>query len=41
MILTDAMFDMPSEQHNGTFHLTLEYARQMVEHAKLEHLKAA
>jgi len=41
MILTDAMFDMPSEKHDGSFHLTLEYARQMVEHAKLEHLKAA
>ncbi len=41
MILTDAMFDMPSEKHDGTFHLTLDYARQMVEHAKLEHLKAA
>lgn len=41
MILTDAMFDMPSEQHDGTFHLTLEYAQQMIEHAKLEHLKAA
>lgn len=40
-ILTDAMFDLPSEQHDGTFHLTLEYAQQMVEHAKLEHLKAA
>ena len=41
MILTDAMFDMPSEQHDGTFHLTLDYAQQMVEHAKLEHMKAA
>ena len=41
MILTDAMFDLPSEQHSGEFHLTLEYAQQMVEHAKLEHLKAA
>jgi ATP-dependent Clp protease ATP-binding subunit ClpX len=41
MILTDAMFDLPSEKHDGTFHLTLEYAQQMVEHAKLEHLKAA
>lgn len=41
MILTDAMFDLPSEQHGGTFHLTLEYAQQMVEHAKLDHLKAA
>jgi ATP-dependent Clp protease ATP-binding subunit ClpX len=41
MILTDAMFDMPSEKHDGTFHLTLEYAQQMVEHAKLEHMKAA
>ncbi|MCW3120685.1 MAG: clpX [Flavipsychrobacter sp.] len=41
MILTDAMFDLPSEKHDGTFHLTLEYAQQMVEHAKLEHMKAA
>jgi len=42
MILTDAMFDLPSEQgHGGTFHLTLEYAQQMVEHSKLDHLKAA
>jgi ATP-dependent Clp protease ATP-binding subunit ClpX len=41
MILTDAMFDMPSEAHDGTFHLTLDYARQMVEHSKLDHLKAA
>src|ERR1700742_3164214 len=41
MILTDAMFDLPSEQHNGTFHLTLEYAQQMVEHSKLVQLKAA
>lgn len=41
MILTDAMFDLPSEQHNGSFHVTLEYSQQMIEHAKLEHLKAA
>ena len=41
MILTDAMFDLPSEKHNGKFHITLEYAQQMVEHAKLDHLKAA
>lgn len=41
MILTDAMFDLPSENHDGTFHLSLEYSMQMVEHAKLEHMKAA
>jgi ATP-dependent Clp protease ATP-binding subunit ClpX len=41
MILTDAMFDLPSEKHDGTFHLTLEYAQQMVEHSKLDNLKAA
>lgn len=41
MILTDAMFDMPSEQHDGTFFLSLDYARQMLEHSKLEYLKAA
>lgn len=41
MILTDAMFELPSEKHNGTFHLTLEYAKQKLEHAKLDLLKAA
>ncbi len=41
MILTDAMFDMPSEQHDGTFHLTAEYAHQMLDHSKLGVLKAA
>ncbi|GAA4465662.1 ATP-dependent Clp protease ATP-binding subunit ClpX [Nemorincola caseinilytica] len=41
MILTDAMFDMPSEQHDGTFHLTLDYARQMIEHSKLAQMRPA
>jgi ATP-dependent Clp protease ATP-binding subunit ClpX len=41
MILTDAMFDLPSEQHDGTFRLTLEYAEQMIEHSKLEQIKKA
>lgn len=42
MILTDAMFEMPSQKHDGVFHLTLEYAKQMLEHSnKLEYLKAA
>ena len=41
MILTDAMFDLPSQKHDGTFHLTVEYAKQMVEHTKLDRLKAA
>jgi len=41
MILTDAMFDLPSEQHDGVFHLSLEYAKQMVDHTKLNQLKAA
>jgi ATP-dependent Clp protease ATP-binding subunit ClpX len=41
MILTDAMFDLPSEKHDGTFNLTLEYAEQMIEHSKLEQIKKA
>lgn len=41
MILTDAMFDMPSEKHDGNFHLTLDYAKQMLGHSKLDFLKAA
>lgn len=42
MILTDAMFDIPSqEKKEGTFHLTADYARQMLEHSKLDYMKAA
>jgi len=42
MILTDAMFDLPSEKKNSVFHLTREYAMQMLDHSKMDyHLKAA
>lgn len=41
MILTDAMFDLPSETDKQNFVLTLDYARQMLEHGKLDQLKAA
>lgn len=42
MILTDAMFDIPSqEKKEGVFHLTADYARQMIEHSKLDYMKAA
>lgn len=41
MILTDAMFDLPSEKHDGTFHLTLEYAQRMIDRSKLEQIKSA
>lgn len=42
MILTDAMFDIPSqEKKEGTFHLTAEYAKQMLEHSRLDYIKAA
>ena len=35
MILTDAMFDLPSEKHSGKLVITTEYAQQMIEHSKL------
>lgn len=41
MILTDVMFDLPSETDKKNFTLTLDYAMQMLEHSKLDHLKAA
>jgi ATP-dependent Clp protease ATP-binding subunit ClpX len=42
MILTDAMFDIPSqEKKERVFHLTAEYAKQMLEHSKLDYMKAA
>jgi ATP-dependent Clp protease ATP-binding subunit ClpX len=39
-ILTDAMFELPSAQVKE-FHLTLEYARQKFDHARLNILKVA
>ena len=41
MILTDAMFELPSETHADVFHLTLDYAKQKLERSKLEYMKAA
>lgn len=41
MILTDIMFDLPSETDKKNFTLTLDYAKQMLEHSKLNQLKAA
>lgn len=42
MILTDAMFELPSAvEKNPDFYLTAAYARQMLEHSKLEYLSAA
>lgn len=44
MILTDAMFDLPSERTSDEFHLTADYARHMMEGAdgsRWEYLRAA
>ena len=43
MILTDAMFDIPSQENKkgDVFQLTADYARQMLDHSKLESIKAA
>ncbi|HTN46206.1 MAG TPA: ATP-dependent Clp protease ATP-binding subunit ClpX [Flavipsychrobacter sp.] len=42
MILTDAMFDIPSQENKGdVFQLNLDYARQMLEHSKLGYFHAA
>lgn len=42
MVLTDAMFDLPSQtDHGGVFRLTEIYAKQQLEHSKLDYLKAA
>lgn len=41
MILTDAMFDLPSEEHLDQFEITLDYAKEKLEKIKLEYLKAA
>ena len=40
MIMTDAMFDLPSKDVTE-FTITLDYARNRIEHAKIQHLRAA
>lgn len=41
MILTDAMFELPSEKDLKEFKLTLAYAKSKLEHVNLELMKAA
>lgn len=42
LILTDAMFHLPSEKQGENFHLTAAYARQMLEHGdRFDFIKAA
>ena len=40
-LLTDAMFDLPSQSDAKTFHLTLEYATGKFNQSKLSQLKIA
>ncbi|HLV51744.1 MAG TPA: hypothetical protein VKY44_07285, partial [Flavobacterium sp.] len=41
IVLTDIMFDIPSEKKKDKFVLTADYVRQMLEHSKLNYLNAA
>lgn len=41
MILTDAMFELPSEKNIHQFVLNLEYVKEKIGKAKLEYIKAA
>lgn len=42
LILTDAMFHLPSEKQGETFHLTAAYAKEMLNHgSKFDFMKAA
>ncbi|MBA9079031.1 MULTISPECIES: ATP-dependent Clp protease ATP-binding subunit ClpX [Rufibacter] len=40
-IMTDAMFDLPSDQDGGTLEITLEYARDKFEKSSIKQLKVA
>ncbi len=41
LLLTDAMFDLPSEVHDGVFKLDLEYAQSKLSLSKINKLKVA
>ncbi|MNS14502.1 ATP-dependent Clp protease ATP-binding subunit ClpX [compost metagenome] len=41
MILTDAMYELPSAEHNGLFTITLEYAKEKLDRGKLDVLRTA
>jgi ATP-dependent Clp protease ATP-binding subunit ClpX len=40
-IITDAMFELPSQEEKGKFVVTLEYAQQKIEKSKVNKLKVA
>lgn len=41
MVLTDAMFEIPSSKNKGDLKITLEYVQQKLDRGKLSHLKVA
>lgn len=41
MILTDAMYELPSADHKGTFTITLAYAKEKLDRGKLDVLRTA
>ncbi|MFI5204161.1 MAG: ATP-dependent Clp protease ATP-binding subunit ClpX [Flavobacteriales bacterium] len=41
MILTDAMFEIPSSKDKGDLKITIEYVQQKLDRSKLSHLKVA
>ncbi|HRP90000.1 MAG TPA: ATP-dependent Clp protease ATP-binding subunit ClpX [Edaphocola sp.] len=41
MVLTDAMFELPSSNHKGKYEITLDYVVEKLEHSKLGLLKSA
>lgn len=41
MILTDAMYELPSADHKGTFTITLDYAKEKLDRGKLDVLRTA
>lgn len=40
-IMTDAMFDLPSQKEITSFHVTADYAKEQLSRSKIAHLKAA
>lgn len=41
IVLVDAMYELPTSDHNGKFEITLAYVKEKLDKAKLDYIKAA
>lgn len=41
LVLNDAMYELPSADHDGLFHVTIQYVKEKLDKARLDYMKVA